>query len=504
MKLYNTMTMKKEEFVPLEPGKVRMYACGPTVYNFFHVGNARPLIMFDVLRRYFEYCGYEVTFVQNFTDIDDRIISQAIEEGLTCEEVSGKYIAEYWTDARGLGVREATHHPKATENVGEIIDIISRLVDRGFAYQSGGDVYYRTASFPDYGKLSHQPLEDLMAGARVDVTEVKENPMDFALWKGAKPGEPYWDSPWGQGRPGWHIECSAMSLRYLGETIDIHCGGQDLVFPHHENEIAQSEGCNGKQFVRYWVHNGFISIDSKKMSKSLGNFFTVREAAEAYGYENIRMFMLMSHYRSPLNYSGDILVQSKSALERLKTAKATLEFIAENGSGDAGDAGGTGDAGGAGDVGDAGGAGGAGGTGDAGGTRGARGAEAAFIEALPRFRERFIEAMDDDFNTADAVSVLFELVRESNSVAAGADPSKAFARAALGLLLELDGVLGLFYADKGGGSLDEEVEALIAARQAARKAKDWAEADRIRGVLGDMGIALEDTPQGVRWSRGDS
>jgi len=457
--------MKKEDFIPLEPDKVKMYACGPTVYNYFHIGNARPLIMFDVLRRYFEYRGFEVNFVQNFTDIDDKIINRANEEGITSAEVAEKYIAEYLTDARGLGVREATHHPKATENVGEIIDMISKLITKGFAYQSGGDVYYRTASFPDYGKLSHQPLDELMAGARVDVAEVKENPMDFALWKGAKPGEPSWDSPWGQGRPGWHIECSAMSSRYLGETIDIHCGGQDLIFPHHENEIAQSEGCHGRQFVRYWVHNGFISIDSKKMSKSLGNFFTVREAAAAYGYENIRMFMLMSHYRSPLNYSGDILVQSKNALERLKTAKGTLEFIAENGSG------------------------------------AVKGNEERFIESLPRYRERFVEAMDDDFNTADAISVIFELVRESNSVAADAEPSKVFALAALGLLTELADVLGLFYAETDDAGLDEEVEALIAARQAARTEKNWAEADRIRDKLGEMGIVLEDTPQGVKWSR---
>ena len=465
MKLFNTMTMKKDEFIPLEPGKVKMYSCGPTVYNYFHIGNARPLIMFDVLRRYFEYRGYDVTFVQNFTDIDDKIIARAAEEGATSEEIAQKYIAEYWTDAHGLGIREATTHPKATENVSGIIDMISRLVDKGFAYQSGSDVYYRTAKFPEYGKLSRQPLEELLAGARVDVTEVKENPMDFALWKGAKPGEPYWDSPWGQGRPGWHIECSVMASRYLGATIDIHTGGQDLIFPHHENEIAQSEGYHDSLFVRYWLHNGFISIDSKKMSKSLGNFFTVREAAEVYGYENIRMFMLMSHYRSPLNYSGDILVQSKNALERLKTARGTLQFIAENGSESASDA------------------------------------EKAFIDSLPNFRERFIEAMDDDFNSADAIAVIFEFVRESNGIAAGSEPSKTFARAALDILSELSGVLGLFYADIEDGGLDEEVEALIAARQAARKEKKWAEADNIRDKLGEMGIVLEDTPQGVKWKK---
>jgi len=460
--------MKKDEFVPLAPGKVKMYACGPTVYNFFHIGNARPLIMFDVLRRYFEYKGLEVTFVQNFTDIDDKIINRANEEGTTSAAVAEKYIAEYLTDAQGLGVREATFHPKATENIGGIIDMVSKLVDKGFAYQIGGDVYYRTSSFPDYGKLSHQPLDELMAGARVDVTDNKENPMDFALWKGSKPGEPYWDSPWGPGRPGWHIECSAMARRYLGETIDIHCGGQDLIFPHHENEIAQSEGCNGRQFVRYWVHNGFISVDSKKMSKSLGNFFTVREAAGAYGYESIRMFMLMSHYRSPLNYSGDILVQSKNALDRLKTAKSALGFIAQNGS-DAVNAG-----------------------------------EVGFIGSLARYRERFVGAMDDDFNTADALSVIFELVRESNGIAAGAGASKQFAQAALGLLVELCGVLGVFYADRGDDGLDEDVESLIAARQAARKERNWAEADSIRDKLGEMGIVLEDTPQGVRWSRRDA
>jgi len=464
MKLYNTMTMKKEEFVPLEAGKVKMYACGPTVYNYIHVGNARPIIMFDVLRRYFEYRGYDVTFVQNFTDIDDKIINRANEEGVPFQEVAEKYINEYWTDAHGLGVHDATFSPKATENINEIIALISTLIEKGLAYQSGSDVYYRTAAFHDYGKLSHQPLEELQEGARVDVTETKENPVDFALWKGSKPGEPHWDSPWGQGRPGWHIECSAMANRYLGETIDIHSGGQDLIFPHHENEIAQSEGANGKEFVRYWLHNGFISIDRQKMSKSLGNFFTVREAADTYGYENIRMFMLMSHYRSPLNYSGDILVQSKSALERIKTAKSSLEFIRENGSDDLKDT------------------------------------EAEFITSLPHYRERFIEAMDDDFNTADAVSVIFELVRESNSLAAESEPSKEFAQATLKMLNELVDVLGLIYGDDDDKcELNDEIEALIEARQAARADKNWAEADAIRDKLSEMGIILEDTPQGVKW-----
>jgi len=459
------MTMKKEEFVPLEQGKVKMYVCGPTVYNFFHIGNARPLIMFDVLRRYFEYRGYDVTYLQNFTDIDDRIIKQSVDEGISCEEVTEKYINEYWVDARGLGVHDATVHPKATENVDEIIKMISILIDKGFAYQSGNDVYYRTSAFKEYGKLSHQPLEDLQAGARIDVSEIKESPVDFALWKGAKPGEPEWESPWGQGRPGWHIECSAMINRYLGKTIDIHAGGQDLIFPHHENEIAQSEGANGCEFVKYWLHNGFLSIDKVKMSKSLGNFFTTREAAEAYGYENIRMFMLMTHYRSPMNYSGDILLQAKSALERIKTAKSSLEFIVENGSDTL------------------------------------KENEENYINTLPQYRERFIEAMDDDFNTADAVSVIFELVRESNSIAADPEPSKEFASETLKMLNELVDILGLIYGVQEDKNLDKEVEELIEARQTARKEKNWAQADSIRDKLNQMGIILEDTPQGVKWKR---
>ena len=458
------MTMKKEDFIPLEPGNVKMYSCGPTVYNYFHIGNARPLIIFDALRRYFEYRGFEVTYVQNFTDIDDKIIARADDEGVTCEALTEKYINEYRIDAKGLGVRDATIHPKATENISEIISMIMQLIDKGFAYQSGGDVYYRTAAFDKYGALSHQPLEELLAGARVDVAEIKEKPTDFALWKASKPGEPSWASPWGKGRPGWHIECSAMAKRYLGDTIDIHSGGQDLIFPHHENEIAQSYGCNDCEFVRYWMHNGFISVDNKKMSKSKGNFFTVREAAQAYGYENIRMFMLMSHYRSPLSYSGDILVQSKNALDRIKTAKSSLEFIAENGCDTFKDS------------------------------------EKDFTVKLPDFRKKFINAMDDDFNTADAIAVIFELVRESNSVAASTDPSKEFAVKTLETLNELVDVLGLVYGDKHN-DIDAEVEALIEERQAARKEKDWAKADSIRDKLGAMGITLEDTPQGVKWKK---
>ncbi|MDY5594104.1 MAG: cysteine--tRNA ligase [Oscillospiraceae bacterium] len=468
MKLYNTMTMQKEEFVPIEPGKVRMYACGPTVYNYIHVGNARPIIMFDVLRRYLEYRGYDVTFVQNFTDVDDKIIKRANEEGVTSEEIAKKYIDEYFTDAHALGVHEATVHPKATENISQIIDIITTLIDKGYAYAVDGDVYYRTLKFQDYGKLSHQPIEDLQSGARIDVNDIKENPLDFALWKAAKPGEPYWDSPWGKGRPGWHIECSAMSNRYLGKTIDIHCGGSDLAFPHHENEIAQSEAANGCKFVHYWLHNGFINIDNKKMSKSLGNFFTVREAAEAYGYDCIRMFMLMSHYRSPLNYSGEILMQAKAALERLRTAKSNLDFFAANGKDGA-----------------------------------MTDSEATFAAGLARYRTKFNDVMDDDFNTADAISVIFEMVRDINSaVSPAADPTKALAETCRSIFLELCDVLGIPFGEYAAGDdLAAEIEAKIAARQEARKAKNWAEADRIRDELKAQGIVLEDTPQGVKWKK---
>jgi cysteinyl-tRNA synthetase len=459
--------MQKEDFVPLEEGKVRMYACGPTVYNYFHVGNARPLILFDVLRRYFEYRGYDVTFVQNFTDVDDKIICRAVEEGVSSAEIAEKYIAEYWKDAEALGVRPATIHPKATENISQIISLIQALIEKGYAYEIEGDVYFRTQLFSDYGKLSHQPLEDLMAGARVELCGVKENPMDFALWKAAKPDEPAWDSPWGKGRPGWHIECSAMSRRYLGETIDIHCGGADLTFPHHENEIAQSEAASGKPFVRYWLHNGFINIDNRKMSKSLGNFFTVREAAQAYGYDCIRMFMLMSHYRSPLNYSGEILMQTAAALERLRTARKNLQFFAESGR--------------EGDM---------------------TPSESRATATLGCYRDRFMAAMDDDFNTADAVSVLFELAREANSaVSPSSEPSRAAARAFLSLFDELSDVLGIPFGKDEAGDPDAEIAGKIEARQAARKAKNWAEADRIRDELKDRGILLEDTPQGVRWKR---
>ena len=466
MKIYNSMSREKEEFKPIEEGKVKIYACGPTVYNLIHVGNARPIIMFDVLRRYFEFRGYDVTFVQNFTDVDDKIINRANEEGISSEAVAEKYIAEYFKDVKGLGVREATVHPRATENIQQIIDMVSILIDKGYAYESNGDVYYRTRKFAGYGKLSHQPLEELQAGARIAVGEHKEDPMDFALWKAAKPGEPYWESPWGNGRPGWHIECSAMSNRYLGKTIDIHCGGQDLAFPHHENEIAQSEAANGCKFVNYWMHNGFISIDNKKMSKSLGNFFTVREAAEAYGYETIRIFMLAAHYRSPLNYSEESLIQAKNSLQRLYNAVENLDFLIKNAE-----------------------------------TVSLTPDEESYIATLDSYKPRFIEAMDDDFNTADALSVIFELVRDINSAtAAEKQPSKELASACLKKLTELTDVLGLLY-QRGSDDIAAEVEELIAKRQAARKAKNYAEADSIRDKLRDMGVVIEDTPQGVKWRK---
>ena len=465
MKLFNSMTRQKEPFKTIIPGKVTMYACGPTVYNYIHVGNARPIIVFDVLRRYLEYLGQEVKFVQNFTDIDDKIINRAKQEETTSEHIAETYIQEYFTDAHGLGVRDASIHPKATENVAQIIGMVETLIDKGFAYPKDGDVYYRTLRFADYGKLSHQPLEELQAGARIDISDLKEDPMDFVLWKAAKPGEPAWDSPWGPGRPGWHIECSAMSNRYLGSTIDLHCGGQDLQFPHHENEIAQSEAANGCRFVNCWLHNGFINIDNRKMSKSLGNFFTVREAAKVYGYEPIRFFMLSAHYRSPLNYSQESLEQAQSALERLYTAVDNLDFLQKNGTG------------------------------------GALSPEGqAFADTFDDYRIRFRKAMDDDLNTADAIGTLFELVRAVNT-AVEREPSAALAKVSQDMIREFTQVLGLLYNRKAPEDLDSKVEALIEARQAARKAKDFAEADRIRDQLKEMGIELMDTPQGVKWKQ---
>lgn len=465
MKIFNTLTRQKEELKPIDPNELKVYACGPTVYNYIHIGNARPLCVFDTFRRYMEYRGYNVKFVQNFTDIDDKIIRRANEEGTDYKTVSEKYIEEFRVDAKGLNVREATVHPKATENIDEIISIVSTLVEKGYAYAAeNGDVYFSPKKFKEYGKLSHQPLEDLEAGARINVEEVKREPMDFALWKSAKSGEPYWESPWGHGRPGWHIECSAMVRRYLGNTIDIHCGGQDLIFPHHENEIAQSECCNDASFANYWMHNGFISVDNVKMSKSLGNFFTVRDVANEYGYEPIRYFLISSHYRSPINYSIDIIEQCKASLVRLYNCRESLDFAMKN----AVDA-------------------------------VPENAEEIKITLNSR-RDQFIKAMDDDLNTADAISAVFELVRDINTSVITDAPSKELVEFAANLFDELTGVLGLVYNRKTE-SLDDEIEKLIEARTQARKDKNWAEADRIRDELKAQGIVLEDTPQGVKWHK---
>lgn len=458
MRIFNTLTREKDEFKPITEGEVKIYACGPTVYNYIHIGNARPLCVFDVLRRYFEWRGYKVSFVQNFTDIDDKLIKRANEEGSTVPEIAERYIKEFWTEADGLNVKHATVNPRATENIEQIQSIISALVEKGYAYQSGGDVYYRAKKFSGYGKLSHQPLEDLEAGARIDVTEVKEDPMDFCLWKGAKPGEPYWDSPWGKGRPGWHIECSAMACRYLGKTIDIHCGGLDLIFPHHENEIAQSEAANGCEFAHYWMHNGFINVDNHKMSKSLGNFFTVRDVAEKYGYEPIRYMMVSCQYRSPINYSYEVIEQAKNSLERLYTCRDNIDFALKNAK-DGGEA----------------------------------------PEFIEKRKQEFIAAMDDDLNTADALAAIFMLVRDINTlIAEGA--GKTALEACADMFDQLTGVLGLVYNRKTE-ALDSDIEALIEQRTAARKAKDFKTADEIRDKLKAMGIVLEDTPQGVKWTR---
>ena len=460
MQVFNTLTRKKEELVPQTPGEFKIYCCGPTVYNYIHIGNSRPLCVFDVFRRYLEYRGYKVTFVQNFTDIDDKIIKRANEEGTDYKTISEKYIEEYWKDADGLNVRRADIHPKATEVMDEIIDIIQTLIDKGHAYVvENGDVYFVTSSCRGYGKLSHQPLDELQAGARINIGELKKEPMDFALWKAAKPGEPYWESPWGHGRPGWHIECSAMNRRYLGETIDVHCGGKDLIFPHHENEIAQSECCNDKTFANYWMHNGFINVDNEKMSKSKGNFFMVREVAEKYGYEFIRFLMISSHYRMPINYSLDIIEQCRGSLDRLYNCRDNLAFALKNAETGA--------------------------------------LDEALAKELDTHREKFIAAMDDDLNTADGIAAIFELVSEINlDVKDGA--SKSFAEEALRRIRELTEVLGLFGGEDEEEGLGDDIQALIDERQAARKAKNWARADEIRDQLAAMGITLKDTPQGVQ------
>lgn len=463
MKIYNTMSRRKEEFTPLEPNVVKIYACGPTVYNYIHIGNARPICVCDVLRRYMEYKGFTVVFVQNFTDIDDKIIKKANEENSDYISISEKYIKEYEIDRKGLNVREATIHPKATENIDEIINMISKLEENGYAYKAeNGDVYFRTKKFNGYGKLSHQPLDELEAGARISVGDEKEDPMDFALWKAAKKGEPYWDSPWSKGRPGWHIECSAMSRRFLGETIDIHYGGQDLIFPHHENEIAQSEAFSGKTFARFWMHNGYINIDNKKMSKSLNNFFTVRDVANAYGYEPIRYLMLASHYRSPINYSKEVIEQCIASLDRLYSCRKNLDFLLSHS-----------------EVGNI-----------------SEELKGQFLKD----KEDFISAMEDDLNTAVALSSLFNLVRDINSAfSENENLNEGAIKFAMSLFDELSGILGLVYNRKSE-LLDEEIETLIEKREKARKEKNWVLADKIRDELKEKNIVLEDTQQGVKWS----
>lgn len=468
MKIYNTMTRKKEEFVPIDKNEVKMYSCGPTVYDYFHIGNARPFIIFDTMRRYLEYRGYKVKFVQNFTDIDDKMINRANKEGITVKELGEHFIEEYFKDAGALGIKKATVHPKATENIDAIIDIIKTLEDKGFAYNVDGNVYFATKKFHEYGKLSKQPLEDLEAGARIDVNEKKRDAMDFALWKKQKEGEPAWESPWGMGRPGWHIECSAMANKYLGKTIDIHSGGQDLIFPHHENEIAQSECANGQIFANYWMHNGYININNQKMSKSLGNFFTVRDIAKKYDYEIIRFFMLSAHYRNPVNFSDVLMEQAKSAVERVYTCLDNLKFLAKNGA-----------------------------------ERALTPEEQALSEKIDECKDKFIAAMDDDLNTADAIAAIFDIVYAANTgLSKEKESSVEIVNKCIDTIKELGGVLGLFVSEKEE-TLDSEIEALIEERNAARKAKDWAKADEIRDKLKAMNIILKDTPMGVKWSRAD-
>lgn len=464
MVIYNTLTRKKEELKTIKDKEIKIYACGPTVYNLMHIGNARQICVFDVFKRYMEFRGYKVIFAQNFTDVDDKIIKKANEEGVDYSEISEKYIKEYETDAHGLNVRDADIHPKATENIDEIIKIIEKLVEDGTAYATeSGDVYFSPDKFAHYGKLSHQPLEDLKSGARIFPGEDKKEPVDFALWKSAKPGEPFWESPWGNGRPGWHIECSAMVNRYLGETIDIHGGGQDLIFPHHENEIAQSESYNGKELANYWMHNGHVNVDNKKMSKSLGNFFTVRDVANEYGYEPIRYLLISSHYRSPMNYSTDSLKQSIAALERLYSCKDNLIFNLEHAE-----------------------------------TESMTSEERERLKEFKAHEDKFIEVMDDDLNTADGLAAIFELARDINTYVT-ADSSKEFGEKSLDLFTKLTDILGILYEKSDSDNVDIEVEELIAQRNDARANKDWAKSDEIRDRLTEMGITLEDTPNGVKW-----
>lgn len=462
MKIYNTLKNKKEEFVPIEEGKVRIYVCGPTVYNFFHIGNARPFVVFDTLRRYFKYRGYEVKFVQNFTDVDDKIINRAKEEGITAPEVSEKYIKEYFDDAEALNVIKADVHPKVSEHIDEIIKFVQTLIDKGYAYEADGDVYYSTRKFADYGKLSGQNIDDLESGARIAIGEVKKDPLDFALWKARKEeSEIAWESPWGMGRPGWHIECSTMAKKHLGDTIDIHGGGQDLQFPHHENEIAQSEACNGVPFANYWMHNGYITVDNVKMSKSLNNFFTVRDIRKEYTGDFIRFFLLSGHYRHPINFSDEDMKAVKTGYDRIATGIETLEFIEKNGN------------------------------------DGLTAEEKTVLEGLSKYRDSFIEAMDDDLNTAAAISSIFEMISEIN-IAVKGGASKEFATEALKAIHELADVLGIFQDAEEEAGIDDDLQALIEERQKARAEKNWARADEIRDQLAAQGITLKDTPQGVQ------
>ncbi|MDZ4992958.1 cysteine--tRNA ligase [Clostridium perfringens] len=462
MKVYNTLNKKKEEFIPLTPGEVKMYVCGPTVYNFFHIGNGRTFIVFDTIRRYFEYRGFKVDFVQNFTDIDDKMIKKANEEGTTVKKIGDTYIKEYYQDADALNIERATVNPRATEFIGEIIKFVKGLVDKGYAYEVDGDVYFSTKKFEGYGKLSGQNIEDLQSGARISIDERKKDPMDFAIWKAQKPGEPAWNSPWGMGRPGWHIECSCMAKKLLGETIDIHAGGSDLKFPHHENEIAQSEALTGEPFARYWLHSAFVNVNNEKMSKSLNNFFTAREILEKYDADVIRFLMLSAHYRQQLNFSEDLLESAKASVERIYNAIGNLENLIDEVSREE-----------------------------------MNEEEKTYLESLNKYKEKYIEKMDDDFNTADAITAIFDLIKDTNTNIT-IDSSKELAQKALDLIRELGAPLGMFQKSTKG-NLEEEIEALIAQRQQARKDRDFALADKIRDDLKDRGIVLEDTPQGVRW-----
>ena len=460
MQIFNSKTRRKEEFVPIHEGKVGIYACGPTVYDYFHIGNARPFITFDVLRRYLEHRGYKVTFVQNFTDIDDKMIRRANSEGITVKELGDRFIAEYYKDAKALGIRPATVHPRATEHIPQIISLVQRLIDKGMAYEVNGDVYYNTKAFPHYGCLCGQNLEDLEAGARIEVDSVKKNPADFAVWKAQKPGEPAWESPWGLGRPGWHIECSAMSMEYLGDTFDIHCGGKDLLFPHHENEVAQSEGATGKTYVNYWMHNGFINVDNEKMSKSLGNFFTVRDILKEYEAEDVRMFMLSAQYRSPINFSREMIAQAHASLTRLYTARDQMEFLLQHAA-----------------------------------EKELTNEEKALAERMQGYVSRFDNAMDDDLNTADAMGALFEIVHDAN-VTLTAESSKQAIENALNTLTSLCDVLGLLV--KKTNDLPAEIQQMADERAQARKDRDWKKSDELRDALKALGYIVEDTKEGQK------